>query len=330
MLSFKQFLIEGGVGGHMAHPFDIAQTGKELVDRFAEAIDYIKKGSSSVKIDGINASLRLVDGKFVLDRGSAKPLDVKGVRPEDLEARFGEGHGFVEKGKKIIQIFDAAYPSTKSDLAKLGLTTNPNILLNIEYVEGKTNVVQYKGIDNFLAIHGLKEIKPKNVDKKTGEPTSRISTNIPFNKAAMDMYINKLDKVAGKYGFKVLGSVDVAFKKEPNLQAVLSQKLTMNGTTKTLSGWLQGVKIQTPLMTRKELLDVMASDKKNLSDKQLNDYLIYYATIKLGDEILQNATSPLGDLKDQEGIVVKTKTGDLFKITGSFIIKGMQSDFQKK
>jgi hypothetical protein len=330
MLSFLQFLAEGGVGGHMAHPFDIASNGKELVDRFQEAIDFIKAGSSSVKIDGINASLRLVDGKFVLDRGSAKPLDVKGVRPEDLEARFGPGHGFIEKGTKIIQIFDASYASTKKELGQLGLLDNPNILLNIEYVEGKTNVIQYKGAKNFLAIHGLKEIKAKNINPKTGEATSRVSTNIPFNQAAMNAYIAKLDKVAGKYGFKVLGNVDVEFKKEPNLQSVLSQKLTLNGSTKTLSQWLATVKvIDTPLITKKEYVEISKGDKKNLDEKQLSSYIVYYATIVLGDEILKNATSDLGDLADQEGIVIKRKDGSLYKITGSFIVKGMVSDFNK-
>ena len=314
----------------MAHPFDIASTGKELIDRFKEAISYIKSGGSSVKIDGINASLRLVDGKFVLDRGSAKPLDLKGVRPEDLEARFGKGHGFIDKGKKIISIFDAAFPSTKKELKELGLLDNPNILFNTEYVEGQTNVIQYKGIDNFLAIHGLKEIKVKNTNPKTGEPTSRVSTNISFNRAALDAYIQKLDKVAEKYGFKVLGSVGVTFKKEPNLNVPLSQKLTLNGQTKTLAQWLSGVKIQTPLITKKEFVDLMASDKKGMSDKQVTDYVIYYATITLGDEILKNSTSPLGDLEDQEGIVVKDKAGDLYKITGSFITKGMTSSFQQK
>ena len=303
MLSFKQFILsEGGVGGHMAHPFDIAHNGKELVKKFEEAISFIKAGSSSVKIDGINASLRLVDGKFVLDRGSAKPLDIKGIRPEDLEARFGKGHGFVDKGKKIIDIFDMAYGKTKEDLKKLGLVDNPNILFNIEYVEGQTNVIQYKGIKNFLAIHGLKEIKTKNVNPKTGEPTSRISNNIPFNKAVLDDYIKKLDAVAIKSGFRVLGSVDVTFKKEPNLSIPLKERLTLNGVTKTLSAWLAGVTIQTPLITKKEFVDILNSDRSGLDKKQLNDFIIYYATIKLGDEILQNATSPLGDLSQQGNV----------------------------
>lgn len=330
MLSFLEFLAEGGAGGHMDHPFDISTTGKGLVDVFKEAIEYIKKGETSVKIDGINASLRLVDGKFVLDRGSAKPLDIKGVRPEDLEDRFGKGHGFIDKGKKIITIFDSAFDSTKADLKKLGLIDNPNILLNVEYVEGQTNVIQYKGVKNFLAIHGLKEIKAKKVDPKTGEPTSRIATNIPYNTSAMASYIQKLNKAAAKFGFSVLGSVGVEFTKTPNLSVPLREKITLNGETKTLDAWLSGVKITTPLITKKEFVEILDGDRMGLTPKQLNDFIVYYATIKLGDEILHSCTSPLGDLKDQEGVVVKRKDGSLYKITGSFILKGMTSEFQKK
>lgn len=156
---------EGGAGGHMSHPFDFANSGKELVDVFVKSIKSLKKNPGSVKIDGVNASIRLVDEKFVLDRGSAKPLDVKGIRPEDLEARFGSGHGFLKIGKEVINIFDEAIPTTQSELKSLGLWDNPNIMLNIEYVAGQTNVVGYGDIGNFLAIHGLKEIKPKTFNK---------------------------------------------------------------------------------------------------------------------------------------------------------------------
>lgn len=328
MLSFRQFLTEGGAGGHMAHPFDIADTGQELIDVFQDSISKIEKGTTSVKIDGINASLRLVDGKFVLDRGSAKPLDVKGVRPEDLEARFGEGHGFVDKGKKIIQIFDAAYSKTKPELKKLGLLDNPNIMLNVEYVEGQTNVVQYE-LENFLAIHGLKEIKVKNVDSKTGAIKSREASNISYDKGAMASYIKKLSQVAKEYGFSVVGNIGVAFKTKPNLAAVLSKKITLNDTTKTLGEWLKVIKISRPLITKKEFLQIDSSDKKGLTDKQISDYIIYWATIYLGEEILKNASSALGDLENQEGIVLTRDDGSYYKITGKFILKGMESVFNK-
>lgn len=328
MLSFRQFLTEGGAGGHMAHPFDIADTGQELIDIFKDSISKIKEGTTSVKIDGINASLRLVNNKFVLDRGSASPLDIKGVRPEDLESRFGEGHGFIQKGKKIIDIFDAAFSKTKPELKKLGLLDNPNIMLNVEYVEGQTNVVQYE-LQNFLAIHGLKEIKTKNINPKTGVVKSRVAENITYDKSAMASYIKKLAAVAKDFGFSVVGNVSVGFKTEPNLQSVLSKKITLNGETKTLGSWLTGIKIERPLITKKQFLQIEASDKKNLTDKQVSDYIIYWATINLGDEILKNATSPLGDLEKQEGIVLTRDDGSYYKITGKFILRGMESAFQK-
>ena len=85
----NEVIQEGGAGGHMAHPFDFSSTGAKLVDVFAKAVKSLKQGAGSVKIDGVNASIRMVNGQFVMDRGSAKPLDIKGMRPEDLETRFG-------------------------------------------------------------------------------------------------------------------------------------------------------------------------------------------------------------------------------------------------
>jgi hypothetical protein len=51
----------------------------------------------------------------------------------------------------------------------------------------------------------------------------------------------------------------------------------------------------------------------------------------LGDEILKNTTSEIGDLDKHEGIVVRDSSisNNPFKITGSFIIKGLGSKFKK-
>ena len=67
MKTFKQYystiLNEGGAAGHMAHPFDLPQvkTGKDLVSFFDRAVNSIKTNPPSVKIDGVNASFRLID-----------------------------------------------------------------------------------------------------------------------------------------------------------------------------------------------------------------------------------------------------------------------------
>jgi hypothetical protein len=336
----NEVIQEGGAGGHMAHPFDFVNTGDKLVDVFVKLIESLKRGGGSVKIDGVNASIRLANGQFVMDRGSAKPLDIKGMRPEDLATRFEPGHGFITIGSKVINIFDEAIPTTKTELNKLGLLNNPNILFNIEYVEGQTNVLGYSEIGNFLAIHGLKEIKPKTFGKD-GSIKSRVATEIPYDKAAMQSYINKLNKIAVKHGFKVLGSVDTTFKSEPNLESVLKQSVTLYPTgkavTKSLENWLNGLKFERPLITREQFLKSV--DSKNISqdlpnidlNKIITDTIVYLTTIKLGDEILKNATSEIGDLEKHEGIVVRdTKIySDPFKITGSFIIKGLDSKFKK-
>jgi hypothetical protein len=336
----NEVISEGGAGGHMAHPFDFVDTGAKLVDVFAKAIKSLKQGAGSVKIDGINASIRMVNGQFVMDRGSAKPLDIKGMRPEDLQTRFGAGHGFVNIGARVINIFDAAISSTQTELKTLGLLDNPNILFNVEYVEGQTNVLGYGEIGNFLAIHGLKEIKPKTFGKD-GSVKSREAVEIPYDKTAMQSYINKLNVVAMKSGFKVLGSVDTTFKSKPNLASVLTQSVTLYPTgeavTKSLKDWLKGLKFTTPLITREQFLK--AVDSKNISqdlpnidlNKIITDTIVYLTTIKLGDEILKNATSEIGDLDKHEGIVIRDSSiyGNPFKITGSFIIKGLESKFKK-
>ena len=347
----KSMLSEGGAGGHMAHPFDFTNTGQELINVFKKSIDSIKKGGTSVKIDGVNASVRLADinGKreFAMDRGSASDLDIKGITTADLPTRFpakdGQEHGFIKIGGKVLKIFNDAIPSTKNELKRLGLIDNPNILLNIEYVEGQTNVIGYGDIGNFLAIHGLKEIKPKNIDPKTGRVKSREAYNISYDKQAMQEYINKLNVVAQKNGFKVLGTVDVEFKATPNLQRPLSEKVTLypqgNPVEKTLGDWLKDVKFQTPLITRQQYLKAIeskniAQDFPNLDlQKVVNDSVVYTAIVKLGDEILNNATSEIGDLEKHEGIVISDDSiykGRPYKITGKFLTQGLQSGFGVK
>ena len=157
-----RLVLEGGAAGHMDHPFDLPQvtTGKDLIRAFEDAVKSIQTTPPAVKIDGVNASIKLVhnpDGsiEFGLDRGSNKALDVKGVTKKDLPARFSEGHGMIAIGGEVLDIFNKALPTIKDDLAKLGFFKKP-LILNMEYVKGGTNVIGYA--DNFLAIHGINEI----------------------------------------------------------------------------------------------------------------------------------------------------------------------------
>ena len=91
----KKLLIEGPVG-HMWHPFDLdqVQTGKDLLSVFEnEVVEYISNFTPSIKIDGINGPIRLIDNEdgekeFAIDRLSTAPLDVRGVTADRLRERF--------------------------------------------------------------------------------------------------------------------------------------------------------------------------------------------------------------------------------------------------
>ena len=341
---------EGGAAGHMKHPFDLPQvtSGKDLINVFEDSATYLTTNPAAIKIDGVNASVRLVilDGQrqFVLDRGSMKPLDVKGITKADLLDRFGEGHGFIQTGGKVLDIFNDSLPSIQQELKALGMWDNPNIMFNVEYVAGSTNVLSYS--KNFLAIHGLLELFQVT-------PKRRESKEIPYNKKALESLVAKMNPIAEKYGFEVVHEFTTRPSKPANLSSVLNQKHTIiiNGKkeSKSLKQWLDeiqtipsGQKVtliddKTVGAVSKEIL-MRLSGNNNINEivkdpadykAAIDGYFIYLATMLLGDEVLESITSDLGNSKDQEGIVVRGLYPDVFKITGSFIIKGMESQFRK-
>jgi hypothetical protein len=360
----NEILTEGGAAGHMAHPFDLPNVtkGNDLIQIFEKAAKSLESTPGSVKIDGVNASIRLgnFDGKrqFVMDRGSKKELDIKGVTKDDLEARFGAGHGMIKAGGDVLDIFNEALKNTQSELTKLGLWDDPNIMFNMEYVTGKTNVQEYE--KNFLAIHGLLKIEMKEVEGKRGNLTQRVTTEQPYNKADLQTYLNKLVPFAEKKGFEVYGSVPTKFTKSPDFNKELNTQYTIEFTdkkeTKSLKNWLKDVDY-IPKTDRLKMnletggtKDVGALSKQvyfavfggeNVEDlfdneqdikKAIQGAVTYLATEKLGDAILDVLDSPMGSVNNHEGVVIRDKSisSNPFKITGKFITGGVSSQFQQK
>jgi hypothetical protein len=348
---YEALLKEGGAGGHMAHPFNInwVNDGKDLIKAFQMSIDYLKKGPAAVKIDGVNASIRFVelDGKkqFVMDRGSMKPLDVKGITKAELTDRFGEGHGMIKVGGTVLDIFNASIPKIQNELKKLKLWDNPNIMFNIEYVSGSTNVLAYD--KNFLAIHGLLELEQVT-------PKRRGTNEIEYDEAALQELLNKLAPAATKNGYEVVGSIPTKLDGTPDLNSELNKKYTVNYNaskkeTKTLNDWLKDAKVPSTEFKTKEGKTISALSKDvlikisegiNLEDyvadpkdyqTVIDGFAIYMATMKLGDAVLAKLSSPLGPVSDHEGIVIRDEriSNAPFKITGKFILGGLASSFKK-
>jgi hypothetical protein len=359
MITFAQFLLEGGVAGHMAHPFDLpnARTGKDLINIFNKLVNSLKKKPSSVKIDGVNASIKLITNaegnkEFAMDRGSNRPEDVEGVTISKLTSRFPEGHGMIETGKTVLNIFNTAIPSIEPELKKLKMWDNPKILFNMEFVKGATNVIGYA--NNFLAIHGLNEIV--EVKSPVRGSISRASREISYDKKALLSLIAKVNPIAKKSGFDVEHEFTVE-QDNVDFNDVLNSSFTVNYDTKNivtkpLKEWLSKAvnpradKIK--LASGKSISAMSLENFKNITggvpmhtyigdnkkdiEKAINGALFYHTTLKMGDKIKQAANSKLGNIGNQEGIVVRDNTisANPVKITGSFITGKEAGKFAKR
>ena len=361
----EELLSEGGAAGHMAHPFDLpnVNTGKDLIKLFEQAADSLKKTPGSVKIDGVNASIRLINNagkrEFAMDRGSKKALDLRGVTKADLEARFGAGHGMIKAGGDVLDIFNDALPTIQEELEALGMWDNPNVMFNMEYVSGKSNVQDYG--KNFLAIHGLLEVESKEIEGARGMLVKRVTSEKNFAQSDMDELLRKLEPFAKKKGFEIYGSVPTTFTKEPDFKAELGKNYTIDFTegskTKSLAQWLNDVtnipktdRLKMNIEETDSIKDVGALSKQvyfavfggeNVDSlfsteqevqKAIQGATTYLATEKLGDAILDVLNSPMGSVNDHEGVVIRDPkiSNRPFKITGKFITGGVSSQFQTK
>ena len=358
----------GGAAGHMAHPFDLGwvNSGSDLLEFFERAKTYVeKKGAGSVKIDGVNVSFKVVgeeNKQFAVDRGSLKPIDIQGITMDRVDERFPEGHGMRPAIRTLLTILNTALPDITAELQQLGLWDNPSRFLNTEYVAKTTNVTQYD--ENFLAIHGLSQFYEKTAksgpskgNTRPGLPrpegTKAPSVEISYDTDAMEKLVEKLNNVSAEYGFHVYGSVPTEKMADIDFSTSLNEPITINVAedrqiTKSLGDWLaeatnpryKVVKMKDGSKTHslhkqlylKILNGTPIVDLLDQADAQDAIYgaILMHATRMLGKDVLQSLTSPMGDVANHEGIVMRDD--NLFgpgpvKITGDFIVGNLGGGF---
>ena len=362
----------GGAAGHMAHPFDLGwvNSGSDLLDFFERARTFVeKKGAAAVKIDGVNVSFKVVQGpegyQFAVDRGSMKNIDIEGITMARVDDRFPEGHGMRPAIRTLLTILNKALPNIQAELSQLGMLDDPSRFLNTEYVEGTTNVTEYD--ENFLAIHNLSQfyqrIAKSGASKGNLRPgmerpadVKAPSVEVAYDPAVMDKLVKKLNPIAEDYGFKVYGSVPTEKFEDIDYSTVLSEPFTVRVSedreiTKTLQEWLsESTNPRYKTVKLKDGRKVHALHKElyrsilngavpivDLIEDADAEAAIYgavfmHAVRLLGTQILKGLTSPMGDVMNHEGVVLRDEK--LFgpnpvKITGEFILGGTTSSFQK-
>jgi len=261
----------GGAAGHMDHPFDLGwvKTGSNLVDFFERAKVYLEeKKPSSVKLDGVNVSFKVVDApdggkQFAVDRGTSAEVDISGITGDRVSEKFPEGHGMRIYIREMLQFLDQAIPAAESVLKKLGVWDDPTKFLNAEYAkEGVTNIIKYDR--KFLAIHGINQFyekiakagknkgnvrtglnRPLYTDLKTGKvkPIKDASTEIPYDRDALKELVEILKPYGEKYGFYIFGDIPSENVEEIDFSKALAEPFSIklsedNVVTKSLAQWL--------------------------------------------------------------------------------------------
>jgi len=300
-------LLEGGGGGHMAHPFNLpsVDNGKDLLVFFEKAAKHATRkakeklmasDSTSVKFDGVNWNVKLVDveqggfeGKeFRLDRASTQgtggQLDIAGLTTTTLPQRFAPGHGMIISGKEMLDVFNTALPKLKKQLIALDMWDDSTKYFNCEYVRKATNVVKYD--QDFIAIHGInqyyeKEIRGNyrpglerpsayNPTKKKMELSKDVGTEIPYDEEALSQVRDVIKPIAQRYGFDDFYTVMPVFAREGtkvNFSEILQKQIPIQidekVITKSLAEWLNDKEIVNP---RKKMIKVYDKDvQKNIT-----------------------------------------------------------------
>ena len=372
MIRFKRYfdmILEGGAAGHMMHPFDLpkVKNGNDLIKVFQAAADSLTSTPGSVKIDGVNASIRLAYGdegnpEFAMDRGSMKKLDIDGITVNRLEERFppgadGSAHGMVAAGTKVLTIFNNAQQYIQKELKALGMYKNIGPFgrfFDMEYVTGgadTANVLQYG--NDFLAIHGVKMFKKRISPAR--QSVSRVSEPVDYDKKAMQSLIDKVNPIAAAEGFKLFGLVPTHSTGAIDFNNSLNSNFSVfyddgNVQTQSLGTWLQGAKhprasrikfadgkeqgalskaVYLAILNREQPLSAIIPDKKH-QELAVAGAVIYHGTRMMGNDVLVKLSSPMGGLDTHEGVVVDDKSisPNPFKITGEFIVTGMTSRHQ--
>ncbi len=277
-------------------------------------------------------------------------------------------HGMVKAGTLMLDMLNTALPSIKKELIALGLYDDPTRFLNTEFVSKKTNVQEYDdnflaihGVNQFYEkTNSRTGTSRPGLDKPEGVKAP--SAEVEYEKdmqSVIDSMAKKISKISSKFDFKVYTKVpafakeDTSISFEDSLNSDLSIRLFSDEDPKTqkLGQWLKDAqnpkgknivfkdKRKNEALNKEtyikvlngESLDTFLEPERNNLFTAVDGVVIYHATKLLGQDILNGLTSEMGDMTRHEGIVLRnSKIANVpVKITGDFILKGMQTSFRE-
>jgi len=304
--SAKINLLEGGLGGHMSHPYDVL-TPDDFLDFFDKLLT--GKLDATEKVDGVNLFVGFNKAdKLVFARNRTEAPDTNIAKKFPITHPGGDafraGFAALKQGLESL---------SKAERVELGLINSdgtPRAFLNLEIIYGEIpNLIQYSDTDNFIIFHSM-----HGTDEQGYPP-------LEFSPKTLKDIANKIKQI--KVKSEVVDYIGPVNNVKRNVRMADSN-------------WIFRGQIEIPHSRIKSDLEAVASkfkrfpevkqlrNKADMSDEELHDTMKTLAA-KVGAEILINLSSQLftGKRKTDtahpkiEGLV--TKYGDsLIKITGDF------------
>ena len=216
MITLYQYLVEGGMSGHMRHPYDYTEFTLRDLKGLIRNLFSGKIEDITEKIDGTNIQATMNQkGQvvFIRNKGNLNS-EIGGMTIEDMAEKWKDKPGtqktFLSAGSTITEVFSKIGPKffNPSDTKRL--------VVNCECViEGKTNVLYYKNAqvdfhdiwvyekdekgnweNTDVTKSGLDTIQKAAEDVEGAQLTPKLIVKVKDDsEAILVKYIKKLDKI---------------------------------------------------------------------------------------------------------------------------------------
>lgn len=222
MKSLREFIyvFEGGMGGHMKHPFDYTDfTCKDLIELISDIFSG-KIINMKEKLDGTNIQATMNpqgDIVFIRNKGDLNS-PTGGMSVQDMADKWKDkptvASNFVKAGKIISQIF-SKIPNNWFNPDK-----DTKVIVNCECISaGKTNVMLYNSdrvaFHGTVTYHRTEDNKWEMVDEFEGIPDEiqKATVDVEVAKPRPNLIINSVEK-AQKFKDQFIEDIKKLFRNE--------------------------------------------------------------------------------------------------------------------
>lgn len=222
MKSLREFIyvFEGGMGGHMKHPFDYTDfTCKDLIELISDIFSG-KIINMKEKLDGTNIQATMNpqgDIVFIRNKGDLNS-PTGGMSVQDMADKWRDkptvASNFVKAGKIISQIF-SKIPNNWFNPDK-----DTKVIINCECISaGKTNVMLYNSdrvaFHGTVTYHRTEDNKWEMVDEFEGIPDEiqKATVDVEVAKPRPNLIINSVEK-AQKFKEQFISDIKKLFSNE--------------------------------------------------------------------------------------------------------------------